>query len=82
MTGMIFYQCQGCNGVFEWDTDEPAPDAVEIKTIANRFCGAQDCLIKESETHGLPVERIRSNRQRCGRAVSPLTTPPADTQTC
>ena len=62
---MIYFACQNCDLVCEWDSRKPVDDRdVPVKSIANRYCNADECIEVDAHSAGISVERTRQSRAR------------------
>jgi hypothetical protein len=60
------YACQSCHRIFCWYTDEPRPDATEVKT-AVRWCKYH--IDEEAAARGITPTRVVADRMAVGRPV-------------
>lgn len=61
---MSNFACQHCNRVFDWTTRKIVivDESTEVKSIGNRYCNAEECMVTEAEACGVPVEQLHRGR--------------------
>lgn len=57
------FNCQNCALDCCWNCRKPL-QVDEIKTIANRFCEAEECVIAEAKIRGVTPEWVRRRHQQ------------------